>query len=184
MMFHRSERLFLRPAWPEDWQQLFGGIADEGVVRNLARAPWPYTEDHARDFVSRADNMIFPRFLLTLPHADGGRADVVGCIGLDATDKSDSDADLGYWIARSYWGRGIATEAAHAALEVAAMLGHRTVSAGHYLDNPASGNVLRKAGFVPTGRTEMVSCLARGETLECALYRRNLSGMEAGLKAA
>ena len=41
-MFFRSERLFLRPVWPEDWQAILNGIADEAVVRNLARAPWPY----------------------------------------------------------------------------------------------------------------------------------------------
>ena len=50
-MFHRSERLLLRPPWPEDWQAVHAGIADEGVVRNLARAPWPYAEEDARDDV-------------------------------------------------------------------------------------------------------------------------------------
>jgi len=40
-MFHRSERLLLRPAWPEDWQAVHAAIADEGIVRNLATAPWP-----------------------------------------------------------------------------------------------------------------------------------------------
>ena len=47
-MFIRSERLFLRPGWPEDWQELLSRIADESVVRNLAKAPWPYTADDAR----------------------------------------------------------------------------------------------------------------------------------------
>ena len=41
-MFHRTERLLLRPAWPEDWEMILWGIGDERVVRNLARAPWPY----------------------------------------------------------------------------------------------------------------------------------------------
>ncbi|MDG2004006.1 MAG: GNAT family N-acetyltransferase, partial [Novosphingobium sp.] len=36
-MFIRSERLFLRPAWPEDWEELYPLIADYDVVRNLAR---------------------------------------------------------------------------------------------------------------------------------------------------
>ena len=31
-MFHRSERLLLRPLWPEDWESVFGGIADEGLA--------------------------------------------------------------------------------------------------------------------------------------------------------
>ena len=33
-MFIRSERLFLRPGWPEDWTELFALIDDEAVVRD------------------------------------------------------------------------------------------------------------------------------------------------------
>ena len=40
-MFIRSERLFLRPGWPEEWAELLALIDDQGVVRNLASAPWP-----------------------------------------------------------------------------------------------------------------------------------------------
>ena len=35
-MFIRSERLFLRPGWPEDWAEVLTAINDEGVVCNLA----------------------------------------------------------------------------------------------------------------------------------------------------
>ena len=41
-MFARTERLLLRPGWREDAPALFRAIADEGIVRNLAQAPWPY----------------------------------------------------------------------------------------------------------------------------------------------
>ncbi|WP_370073167.1 GNAT family N-acetyltransferase [Novosphingobium sp. THN1] len=51
-MFIRSERLFLRPAWPEDWAELHALIDDEAVVRNLSRAPWPYGPDDAKRFVA------------------------------------------------------------------------------------------------------------------------------------
>ena len=66
-MFIRSERLFLRPAWPEDWQELFSRIADEAVVRNLARAPWPYTTEDARWFASQPQDQRCPHFFVTLP---------------------------------------------------------------------------------------------------------------------
>ena len=71
-MFHRTERLFLRPAWPEDWEAVLGGIADEGVVMNLARAPWPYGPEEAREFVSRGQDLCCPNFLLVRP--DTGKA--------------------------------------------------------------------------------------------------------------
>ncbi len=64
-MFHVTERLLLRPAWPEDAEAIFGGIADEGVVRNLASAPWPYSREDAQTFVLRAQRDSYPRFLIT-----------------------------------------------------------------------------------------------------------------------
>ncbi len=166
-MFHRSERLLLRPIWPEDWQGIFGGIADEGIVRNLARAPWPYHEDDARAFAQSSVNPAEPRFLITRA-AD---AAVIGCIGLDLNDDEYTDAiELGYWVARAFWGQGIATEAGRAVLEIAATLGYGKVVASHFLDNPASGKVLSKLGFAPTGRVvERHSC-GRGEKAPTAEY--------------
>ncbi|QUL39204.1 GNAT family N-acetyltransferase [Erythrobacter sp. JK5] len=171
-MFHRSERLLLRPIWPEDWQAIFGGIADQGVVRNLARAPWPYDESHAREFAARAIDPHQPRFLVTR----ASDAVVVGCIGLDLIDEHPDAIEMGYWIARPYWGQGFATEAGRAVLDIAATLGHRKVVASHFLDNPASGRVLRKLGFEPTGRiVERHSC-GRGGTAKTAEYTIELEG--------
>ena len=56
-MFLRTQRLFLRPAWPEDAAEIARAIGHEPVVRMLARVPWPYREDHARD-VDRRDRAI------------------------------------------------------------------------------------------------------------------------------
>ena len=154
-MFIRSERLFLRPAWPEDWEGIYAGIAEEAVVRNLARAPWPYLPEHARQFAAREQDQRCPNFLVTLPGSG-----VIGGIGLSRDDHGD--IELGYWIARPHWGRGYASEAAHAVLSLARTLGHPRVVAGHFVDNPASGRVLSKAGFVRTGRCTPRFSLGRG----------------------
>ena len=158
-MFHRTERLLLRPAWPEDWEMILWGIGDERIVRNLAKAPWPYLPEHAREFARRGQDPRFPAFLLTLPEDQGSR--LVGCAGLG--EKPDGSAELGYWIARPYWGRGYATEGARGVIEVARLLGHARIEGRHFLDNPASGKVLRKLGFVPTGETGMLQSCGRAE---------------------
>jgi len=161
--------LLLRPIWPEDVQALLAGIADEGVVRNLARAPWPYHEDDARAFAALPVDPFHPRFLVT--RARDGQA--VGCIGIDPAG-APATVELGYWIARRFWGQGFATEAGRAVLAMAAALGHGQAIAGHFSDNPASGKVLRKLGFKPTGRIEERFSCGRGCAAQAVLYRRVL----------
>jgi RimJ/RimL family protein N-acetyltransferase len=188
-VFHRSARLLLRPIWPEDWRGVHRGIADEGVVRNLARAPWPYSEEDARRFAEREENPKYPRFLVTRA-AD---AQILGCVGFNEASPTDHaeasggrDApavELGYWIARLFWGQGFATEAGAAALAVARALGHRHAVASHFLDNPASGRVLAKLGFEPTGRIVMHASCGRGEEAPAALYRMDLAKMASPVRA-
>lgn len=157
-MFIRSERLFLRPGWPEDWQELLTRIADEAVLRNLSRAPWPYTAENAREFTGMPQDARRPHFLITLPGAQCP-GQIVGAVGLA---ERDDGTELGYWIARDHWGRGFATEAASAVLRLARTLGHRRLLGCHFADNPASGRVLRKVGFRPTGKIAPRFSLARG----------------------
>ena len=178
-MFHVTERLLLRPAWPEDAEALTQGIADRGVVRNLATAPWPYSLDDARKFIAMGQDTKVPGFLLTLPGAHGSQ--IIGGAGLG---RCEDGVEIGYWIARPYWGRGFATEASRGVIEVARSLGYRTLSGGHFADNPASGKVLRKLGFVPTGRTAMRHSCARGEETECVMYTMDLEAGEGPTRQA
>ena len=155
-MFIRTEMLFLRPGWAEDAPELAGTIGDEAIVRNLARVPWPYREEHARAWLSLPKDPRLPSLLVTLP-GEGGR--IVGNCGLH---EEEGEPAVGYWIAREHQDRGYATEAARALIGLARVIGHRRVRADHFADNPASGRVLRKCGFVPTGRTSRRPSLARG----------------------
>ena len=161
-MFHRSERLFLRPAFPEDSAAILAGIGDEAVARNLVRAPWPYTIDDARDFAALPQDMRLPHFLVTLPGQ--------GVIGSAGLGEHEGQPEIGYWIAREHWGHGYATEAAAAVLRIARTLGHTHLTAGHFTDNPASGRVLRKLAFMPTGLIVKRPCLARGTLVDTVEY--------------
>ena len=156
-MFIRSERLFLRPGWPEDWTEILAQVADEGVVRNLVQVPWPYTPEAARQFAVQPQDARCPHFLITRPGPQG--AELIGCVGLK---QGEAGAELGYWIGRDHWGQGYATEAARAVLSLAKTLGHRRLRARHFADNPASGRVLRKLGFAPTGVVSESFSHARG----------------------
>jgi RimJ/RimL family protein N-acetyltransferase len=168
-MFARTERLLLRPSWPEDAAELHTAIADEGIVRNLARAPWPYTADEAVRFATLDHDEIYPAFLLMLRTDAEPR--LIGACGLG---ERNGEAELGYWIARPYWGLGFASEAGRAVLNIAKAIGHTKLIAGHFTDNPASGKVLRKLGFKNTGKTEQRHSKGRGTSFACTLYEKSL----------
>ena len=166
-MFARTQRLLLRPGWLEDAPALVEAIADRAVVGNLARAPWPYGLDDAYAFLA-ADHGALPNFLMFA--RTHGAPRLVGGIGLE---QRGDGVEIGYWIARAYWGLGFATEAGQAVLHLADNgLRLPRVIASPFADNGASTRVLEKLGFVATGTTSMRACRARESVETCVDYAR------------
>ena len=171
-MFARTERLLLRPGWAEDAPTLARAIADEQVVRNLATAPWPFALEDAEAFLAAPRDPAMPSFLIT-KRTDGDPI-VVGACGLGR--RPSGAVELGYWIARQHWGKGFATEAGRALIDIARALKLPRLEASHFVDNPASGRVLEKLGFVPTGISAARYSCARGGEAMARLYRLSLMG--------
>ncbi|MXP24509.1 GNAT family N-acetyltransferase [Altererythrobacter indicus] len=170
-MFTRTDRLFLRPVFEEDWRSIHDGLSDPQVVRMLSNAPWPYQAEHAREFVKRPQDPFFPRFAITLPDEKG--APLIGHVALTLHEDGP---EIGYWIRRDRWGQGYASEAGEGLLNVARMLGHKQVYGGHYLDNPASGRVLQRLGFQRTGVLRKLASKGRGgEAAPAYRYVRTLN---------
>ncbi|WP_439566771.1 GNAT family N-acetyltransferase [Sphingopyxis sp.] len=165
-MFARTERLLLRPGWQEDAPALARAIGEEAVVRNLATAPWPYGEAEAQAFLAKPIDPAQPRFLIFA--RTGGAPRLVGGCGI--SPDPDGRPEMGYWIARPYWGLGFATEAGRQLMGIARAMHLPRLTAGHFLDNPASGAVLRKLGFRPTGKVAQRYSLARGGDGAVALF--------------
>ncbi|KFG91577.1 GNAT family acetyltransferase [Sphingobium herbicidovorans NBRC 16415] len=171
-MFARTPRLLLRPGWMEDAPALTEAIGEPAILRNLTRAPAPYNVDDARAFLGLPHDSRMPR-LLVFSRTRGAPRLVGGC-GLHLAE--DDTPEIGYWIARPYWGLGFATEAAGAALRMARAAGITGIRASHFADNPASGNVLRKLGFRYTGRVERRYSPARGAAAECLVFEEGIAG--------
>jgi RimJ/RimL family protein N-acetyltransferase len=170
-MFARTERLLLRPGWSQDAPALFEAIGDERIVRNLATAPWPYSFADAEAWLATERRASEPTLLVFL-HG-GGAPELIGAIGIGR--RPAGETELGYWIARRHWGRGYATEAGRALLATARHgLRLKRLDAGHFLDNPASGRVLEKLGFEPTGTIAPRYSAGRGEMAPCRLFKLEL----------
>jgi RimJ/RimL family protein N-acetyltransferase len=179
-MFARTPRLLLRPGFPEDAPALAGAIADEAIVRHLSVVPWPYTVRDAEAFLASPRDPILPSFLV-FERTDGAPR-LVGSCGLGR--RASGAVELGYWISRPFWGRGLATEAGRAMIDIARALGLGQLEASHFIDNPASGRVLDKLGFESTGIIAPRMSCARGEDVPARLMRLKLSAAGAGEREA
>lgn len=154
-----TRRLTLRAPAPEDAPAIAGLAADPAIARNTTRMPSPYGLSDAMAFVTTVaaqDPKTGHTFLLD--HDDWGPVGVIG-----AFYGKDPAPEVGYWIGRPFWGRGLATEAVEGLVAWSARRwGKRALVSGHFADNPASGRVLQKAGFLPTGETRRQFSRARG----------------------
>ena len=169
-MFARTERLLLRPGWAEDAPALAQAIADEAIVRNLATAPWPFALRDAEAFLAAPRDPVLPSLLIY--ERTAAEPVLVGAGGLGR--RPSGAIELGYWIAREHWNRGFATEAGHALLAIAGALALPRLEASYFIDNPASGRVLEKLGFLPTGIAAPRYSCARGDEAMARLCWKSL----------
>ena len=103
-----------------------------------------------------------PSLTLAVVKRDGD--ELIGCVSLDR-DNFNETPRIGYWLGRAFWRRGYATEAAQAIISHGFdVLKLETIEGTHFLENPASGAVLRKLGFVPVEDepSPPQACVARG----------------------
>ena len=154
-----TRRLALRAPGAQDISRLAGLANDIDVARMTLRMPHPYTVEDAEAFVLAVAGQD-PRRAATflIEHEDHGPVGVIGLF-----EDGDPAPEVGYWIGRPFWGRGYATEALEGAMAWASRRGRRrALVAGHFADNPASGRVLEKAGFMYTGEVRRGFSRARG----------------------
>jgi RimJ/RimL family protein N-acetyltransferase len=174
-MFARTPRLMLRPGFPEDAPALAEAMSDRAIARNLAVVPWPYTLRDAEAFLASPRDPVLPSFLI-FERTDSALR-LIGSCGLGR--RPSGAVEMGYWVGRSYWGRGFASEACAALIEIARTLGLSRLEASHFIDNPASARVLDKLGFESVGIIAPRMSCARGEEAPARLMRLRLGAGEA-----
>ncbi|MEW9856050.1 GNAT family N-acetyltransferase [Novosphingobium sp. M1R2S20] len=155
-MFIRTERLFLRPGWPEDFEDLVEVLDDDAVGRSIGALSLPRTPAEVRAYLKRPRDVRLPQCLINLRGESGPR--VIGSIGLVPAGE---EVELGCWIIRGYQGHGYAAEAVRAVLSQARTLGYSKVIARDFSESGASARVLLQSGFEPAGEMGSRMRLAR-----------------------
>lgn len=157
-----TERLVFRPWRPGDAETLYKYASDPDVG---PRAGWPPHKN-----VGESMNVIRTVFnndhTWALELKETGEA--IGCMGYMPKGESniaigDNDAEIGYWIAKPFWDRGLCTEALRQMIDYCFNVkGFETLWSDFFVDNPASGRVMYKCGFRDTGELNYCSNLYGG----------------------
>jgi len=159
----------LRPLVAADAPALATHANDRDIWLNLRdRFPHPYTLQDAETYIGIvAQRPVQTSFGVVV---DGEAA---GSISLmPGHDVERFTAEIGYWIGRKFWGRGLMTDAVRAATDYAfnALQLHR-VFALPFAHNAASARVLEKAGYSLEGVMRQ-SAVKDGVVLDQLLYAR------------
>lgn len=148
-----TERITLRPWRDSDAGALYKYASDPDVG---PRAGWPPHRSVEESL----------EIIRTLFHNDTTWAivlketgEAVGAMGYGAScacglPAREGEPTVGYWVGKPYWNRGICTEALQLLIEhVREHTDIPSLISGHFTDNPGSGRVMEKCGFVATGET-------------------------------
>lgn len=158
-----TKRLLLRP-WEESDAEALYQYAKDPAIGPPAGWPTHTSVENSRDIIREA--LSSPEtYAIVLKET--GRP--IGCIGLkigqatDLTDKDD-ECELGYWIGKPYWGRGLTPEAADELIRHGFEdLNMSTIWCGYYDGNAKSKRVQEKCGFTPHHTSENIEVSLLGE---------------------
>ena len=152
-----------------DAKDLAAAISNEKVQDNLRDGlPYPYTEQDGVEFISA---MLSANEEETFAFAITVNDRVVGSIGVFRQGNIHRQtAELGYYIAEAYWGRGIMTDAVR---QICAYVFDKSdiirIYAEPFAYNIASCRVLEKAGFQYEG-TLRSNAVKKGRVIDMKMY--------------
>lgn len=152
-----------------DARDLAEALSNTKVQDNLRDGlPYPYTEQDGKDFIS---DMLAADENETFAFAVTADSKVIGSIGVFRQQNIHRrTAELGYYIAEGYWGRGLMTEAVtQVCRHVFEHSDIIRIYAEPFAYNAASCRVLEKAGFKYEG-TLRDNAVKNGKVIDMKMY--------------
>jgi RimJ/RimL family protein N-acetyltransferase len=161
-----TNRIILRPWRDSDAETLFKWASDPDVGPRAGWAPHQSVEE-SLEIIRTVFNDALHTWAIEMKET----GEAIGAMGYGPSCECDLPAResacgpqkrngmksmplIGYWVAKPYWNQGICTEALRLMLDhIRETTDIKSLISGHFVDNPASGRVMEKCGFVPTGET-------------------------------
>jgi [ribosomal protein S5]-alanine N-acetyltransferase len=163
--------VYLSPVREADKTAVTEYLSDRDIHLNTLTIPYPYTEADAEMWIRKRlehTQRVGHVVSFVIRNADGK---VIGGVGADNLDpNADYKAEIGYWLAKPYWGTGIMTDALNAFIEYAfAKFDLRKLVAHVFELNTGSARVLEKNGFKLEGHLRK-HYLKNGEMVDARAY--------------
>lgn len=141
----KTERLILSQLKEEDLPFVVDYLQDKIFSDLTSNIPYPYRQEDAEFWLKMSKEAFEKGSGFTFAIRDKDEK-IIGAIGLH--DRGEGKAELGYWMAKTYWNQGFVTEAAKAVLDFGFKeLTFNKIFATHFLHNPASGKIMEKIGM-------------------------------------
>jgi ribosomal-protein-alanine N-acetyltransferase len=141
-----TDRLILDSWSTSDWQA-FKPIATDPEVMRYITGGISWTDEQIQNFVYRQIILLSERGFCRWKLVEPSTGELIGFCG-PGIWRDAPDPEIGWWLARSHWGRGLATEAARAALQDALeRVGLERIISIARPDNTASIGVMKKIGL-------------------------------------
>ena len=166
----------LRPWNISDLDNLVRFANNKKIADNLSDAfPHPYSREdgiayitaHHPDRVSHPDGVSQPGSVFAI-EVNGIACGSIGIF--PQTDLHRKNAELGYWLAEDYWGRGIITEAIERMIEFGfKKFDINRIFARTFSTNLASQRALEKAGMMQEARLKN-SIVKNGQYLDELIF--------------
>lgn len=179
-----TDRLILRPIEEKDAVALHPLINDADVAAGMLSIPHPYPRDVLAPWITlvRKASERKERIELAIVLKQTGLP--VGACSLSAISWVHQTAEIGYWLGRKYWGKGIMTEAVRCLIDYAFEdLDLERIEGRCFAHNRGSAKVLEKVGFEyeGCGRHEVKKGETHFDVLHFSILRSECPrGSEAG----
>jgi RimJ/RimL family protein N-acetyltransferase len=148
-----NEQIHLSEFQPSDQAACVQHLKEKEIYDRTLRIPYPYTDADFQEWMGIVEKTTQQQGqAVSWAIRNEGGALIGGC-GFDGFQVGKSHrAELGYWLAKPYWGRGIMTAVVHRLCQFAfAEFALVKITAHVFACNAASARVLDKCGFVQEG---------------------------------
>jgi RimJ/RimL family protein N-acetyltransferase len=158
-----TDRVRLRPMERKDIAEFVRELSDWEVQQWLSIPPFPYRHEDGEAYLAIVRNNHMTSHPTVFVVADKSSDEALGAVSVDI--HADGIGELGYWLGRTHWGRGLMKEAVAALLQHAAEHpGLRQLVAVTDPENARSQRVLMALGFRDHGLRDRPSPSRRGST--------------------